>query len=404
MRKTLALLPYVLPRRGCVDGTKLAQYEQAFAGLVGARGAVGFWKGRVAFYAAIRALGLGEGDEIVMPAYTCMVIPAAAHILGARCVYVDIEPQFCTLDPQRLEAAITPRTRAIMIQHTYGWPNVGIERILEIAGSRGIPVLEDCCHALGTRAGSRHVGTFGAAAFFSSQWSKPYTTGLGGLLVVNDAALDEKVRRIRDEEALSPSKRTAAQLAAQNAIHDLLVYPASVTMARYAYRWLTRKNVLTGSTCSTEYTGAPPDYFTRMCEVQAVAGLHELKRTERAVEHRRAIAHWYEEALSNAGWPTWATATDSDVAPLRYPVRVKNKAEVLAAADRSLVELGDWFNRPLHSHLAPQEAYGYRTGMCPHADQAAEQIVNLPVHERIGLHHAQRVIRLLTRVGRQISQ
>jgi dTDP-4-amino-4,6-dideoxygalactose transaminase len=239
------------------------------------------------------------------------------------------------------------------------------------------------------------MGTFGAAAFFSSQWSKPYTTGLGGMLAVNEAELAERVRRLRDEQACTASPATAAQLAAQIIAYESLVFPSGVSAARRAYRWASRRNMVTGSTAPLEYSARPADYFKTMCEVQAAGGLFELQRAEAGIAHRRQVVAWYDEALQNAGWPISPRPAGAEVALIRYPVRVADKPAALAAAERALVELGDWFNRPLHSHLAPQEAFGYCTGMCPQADRAARDIVNLPTHSRITRGYAARAVRFL---------
>jgi dTDP-4-amino-4,6-dideoxygalactose transaminase len=397
MGKVTTLLPYVIPRRGAVVGDKLARYEAAFAAYVGAPHAVGFWKGRVAFAAALKALGLQTGDEIVMPAYTCLVVPAAAQMLGIRCVYVDIEPVYCTPDPAQLMSAVTPRTQAVMIQHTYGWPSAGTKDIQAFCRQRGIALIEDCCHALGTRCHGRHVGTFGDAAFFSSQWSKPYTTGLGGMLVVNNESLAERVRGVREQEACRPAPRVAAQLAAQGILFDLLVFPRTVGWARRTYRWATRRGWITGSTGADDYRTPPPDFLKWMSEAQAAAGLVELSKLEAGVTHRRQVTSWYDELLQERGWPTLAAPLGAEVTLLRYPVRVKNKEAALAEATSQLIELGDWFNQPLHSHLAAQQDFGYRPGMCPHADRAAREIVNLPLHTRIKRRAAEKIVRFLTK-------
>lgn len=395
MPKSLALARYIWPHAGCVTGPKVEAYERAFASAIGARGAVGFWKGRVAFYAALKVLGLGEGDEIIMPAYTCLVVPAAASYLGVVPVYADIEPTWCTLDPDKVARALTPRTKAIMVQHTYGWPSAGLDDVLDFARRKGLPVIEDCCHALGTRWHGRHVGTLGVAGFFSHQWSKPFTTGLGGMLVCNDADFERRVFDLREDQACTASRLTAAQLAVQSIVFDTAVYPKTMAMARRAYRWLSTRSIITGSTAKGEYTGDRRNYFRGMCEVQAAAGLYELSRLDEGIAHRRRLTDWYVEALREAGWPVPPWPVDAEVTLLRFPVRVANKVEALAAAEKEMVEVGDWFVQPLHSYLARQEDFGYQTGMCPEADRAAREIINLPVHGRVNLKHAQRVMDFL---------
>jgi len=395
MLTTVALTQYVLPRQACVDGPKIAQYEKAFADRVGAHYAIGFWKGRVGFYVALKALDVGEGDEVIMPGYTCMVVPAAVKYLGATPVYVDIEPTYCTLDPDKLAGAITSRTKAMMIQHTYGWPSAGLDQVVDIAKRKGVPVLEDCCHTQGTTWKGRHVGNFGVAGFFSSQWSKPFTTGLGGMLVCNDTEFYERVCRIRDEDTSWPSSRTAAQLACQRLVFEAVVYPATMAIARNTYRWLSNHSIVTGSTAKQEYCNMQPDYLKRLCEVQAADGLMELSRLDDAIAHRTRLSAWYRDALAGAGWsvPDWPEGRELPL--LRFPVRVQNKKEALRLSDKYLLEIGDWFIRPLHSHLADQEPFGYRTGMCPEGDRAAREMVNLPVHARVTRRHAGRALKFV---------
>ncbi|MBP7933352.1 MAG: DegT/DnrJ/EryC1/StrS family aminotransferase [Phycisphaerae bacterium] len=395
LSKTRILVKHLLvPNPGGGQET-IEAYERAFAERVGSACCAGFWKGRVAFFAVLKALGIGPGDEVVMPGYTCVAVPAAVRFLGAVPVFVDIEPGYCTLDPDLLAAAITPRTRAVLVQHTYGYPSAGLDRVMGLCRSRSLPVIEDCCHALGTRLGGRHMGTFGAAGFFSTQWSKPYTTGLGGLLVCGDLDLYERVCRLRDAEAVSPSRRSAAQLALQNILHALLVYPWTTAIAREAYRWLTRRGIIAGSTGKVENLHWSPEYFRRMCAVQAAAGLHELGRIAETLEHRRRVTEYYLNALADACWQIPLPAHDAEVALLRVPVRVSNKDEILRIADARRVEIGDWFIRPLHSRLTAQEVFGYVPGQCPQAEKAAREVINLPNHSRVSLRCAKRIVAFL---------
>jgi hypothetical protein len=120
----------------------------AFARWLGVQSAFAFWKGRVAIYAVLRALGVREGDEVIMPGYTCVVAVNPVKYLGAKPVYVDIEPHTFNIDPAGIEAKITPRTRLIMAQHTYGYP-AEIDEIMTIANRHGLLVLEDFCLAVG---------------------------------------------------------------------------------------------------------------------------------------------------------------------------------------------------------------------------------------------------------------
>lgn len=143
-----------------------------------------FWKGRVALYAILKALEIGPGDAVLLPGYTCMVVPIAAVFLGATPVYADVDASSYNVTRDTLEAAWRghngPRPKAVIIQHSYGIP-VEAGPILDWARSEGLAVIEDCAHVLGSSYRGTPCGLLGDAAFFSSQWNKPTTTGLGGV-------------------------------------------------------------------------------------------------------------------------------------------------------------------------------------------------------------------------------
>ena len=127
------------------------------------------------------------GDELprkanmLMPGYTCMVVPSADQYAGLAAIYVDIDPDTFNVNPALLDAAARPDAAALIVQHTYGIP-CDMAAIGDWTSRRGIPSIEDCCHSFGTKTNGRLCGTFGKFAFMSGQWNKPFSTGLGGML------------------------------------------------------------------------------------------------------------------------------------------------------------------------------------------------------------------------------
>ena len=144
----------------------LPTYEESFAAYVGASFAIACWKGRVALYAILKALGVQEGDEVILPGYTCVMAVNPVVYLGATPVYVDIEPDTFNMDPARLEARVSDRTQLIIVQHTYGFP-ADMDAISEIASRRTIPIVDDCCLSLGSRYRRHSVVSCVVAAFRS---------------------------------------------------------------------------------------------------------------------------------------------------------------------------------------------------------------------------------------------
>ena len=138
-------------------------FEEAFAQWFNANKALAFWKGRVALYAVLKAMGIAPGDEVILPGYTCVMDVNPIKYLGAKPVYVDIEPDTFNINVKLMEEKITRNTKAIIAQHTYGFP-CEMDAIMSIAEKNSIQVIEDCCLSLGSEYKGKMVGIFGKAA------------------------------------------------------------------------------------------------------------------------------------------------------------------------------------------------------------------------------------------------
>jgi dTDP-4-amino-4,6-dideoxygalactose transaminase len=177
---------------GELAGTKVREFERAFAAYQQARHGVCVVNGTAALQIALRALGVRAGDEVITTSYTFIATPNAALSLGATPVFADIDPDTFLLDPAAIEAAITERTRAIIPVHLFG-AACDMDAIRAIARRRGLRVLEDACQAWGAEWNGRRVGALGDIGAFSFQSSKNINAGEGGILVTNDDALEELV-------------------------------------------------------------------------------------------------------------------------------------------------------------------------------------------------------------------
>ena len=156
-----------------------------------------FARGRVALYAILRAIDIRPGDEVILPAFTCVAVPNAVLYAGARPVWADIDPETLCLDPAAAAALVTPRTRAILAQNTFGL-SADMDALGAVAATVGATLIDDCTHGLGGTWHGRPNGATAPLAFFSTQWSKPISTGLGGFAIARDA---EAAARLRDLEA-----------------------------------------------------------------------------------------------------------------------------------------------------------------------------------------------------------
>lgn len=352
-------------------------------------------KGRVGLYAGLLAMNLPRGSKVIMPGYTCMVVPLAVQAAELEPVYVDIDPSTYNLDLGLLEQAMASDTTALIVQHTYGIP-CDMPVIQPSAASRRIPIIEDCCHTFGARVRGQLCGRLGAFAFMSGQWNKPFSTGLGGILLVNDPSLAERVHRIVREKAHQPGLLRNLMLRIQIAAFELLVKPRTAARITRLYRALTKYGLVIGSSSAKELRGTLPErYFSTMAACQIRKGIREMGRIEENIRHRTRLSVLYSQRLPELGFAPVEAVCQSEVPLLRYPVRVANKKEVLEAAVRRGVEIGSWFEVPLHPEGTRMEDFGYRLGSCPESEAACREVVNLPTHMKVSEATASKTLQFL---------
>ena len=351
-----------------------------------------FWRGRVALYAILKSLGIGPGDSVLVPGFTCFAVPAAVIFAGARPLYVDIDRDTFNISPSALQSIWNEHAgeniKAILIQHTYGLP-ANLVPIIAWAGEHGIATIEDCAHAWGSRYRDHggewmDVGTAGDAAFFSSQWTKPVSTGLGGWAAAHDPVLALRLRRFYESECLAPSPTETAALAVQVAVRGMFSSSWAHWTARSVYQRLYRRGLAVGTSTPAELQGKmPPRFAKRMSAFQRWLLRKRLAKTS-IQTRRRDLKSFYDAALQTAGLPTFHIPSYADPVLLRYPVRVRNKKQALAEAERRRIEIGDWYAHPvdLPEGLAA-DVFAYRQGMCPEGERAAREVVNLPMHSSV---------------------
>jgi dTDP-4-amino-4,6-dideoxygalactose transaminase len=338
----------------------------------------------VALYAILRAMGIKANDEIILPGFTCVVVPNAITYLGATPVYVDINPATFNIDANSIEEKITDRTKVIIAQHTFGIP-AEMDRIGEIARKYDLYIIEDSCHAIGSKYRQQEVGTFGDAAFFSSQWSKPLTTGLGGWAQINNEHLRKNMEELYPG-CIEPSMREELMLRMQYLTYSILFKPSLFWFIQETYRLLSRAGLVIGSSSNEELECSMPAGFDKkMAGWQRKLLEKKLSGIAEVNAHRRWVASLYGQKFKEIGIKTIELSDDYDPVFLRYPILVRNKEKALAEARKKKIEIGDWFLSPVHPNLMGWEKVGYQEGMCPHAENACKSIINLPTHERINV-------------------
>jgi len=233
-------------------GKFIEEFESSFAKYIGVKYGIATSNGTAALHLALAALNIGEGDEVIVPDLTFAATINAVIYTGAKPVIVDINPDYWCIDPDKLEKAITPNTKAIIPVHLYGHP-CDMEAVMEIAAKHDLHVIEDAAEAHGAEYRGKKVGSFGHISCFSFYGNKIITTGEGGMCLTNDEELAERIKILRDH-GMNPKKRYW---------HDVV------------------------------------GFNYRMTNLQAALGLAQLGKIERFVERKRRIAKIYAEELSS---------------------------------------------------------------------------------------------------------
>jgi perosamine synthetase len=177
-----AVLRRLLGGHSLHDGPYVEAYRRELSRYLGVKHVYTYGAGRMAMYALLKAMNLDEDDEIIMPGYNCIVIPNAIRFAGLKPVYVDISEDDFNIDPDRIEAALTRRTKALVVQHTFGIAG-DMDALSDLSRRKGLPLIEDCAHALGGMLDGRQLGTIAYAGFYSTEATKMFSTEKGGILV-----------------------------------------------------------------------------------------------------------------------------------------------------------------------------------------------------------------------------
>lgn len=342
-----------------------------------------YWKGRVGLYALLKAMGIGKGDDVLLPAFTCVVVPNAILYLGARPVYVDVNPNTFLPDLDQIKRGITKDTRCILVQNTFGLSHQ-VDEICAFARENNIYTIEDCTHGFGGTFKGKPNGSFSDAAFYSTQWNKPFSTGVGGFVFLRNTDLREDLEEV-NKELLPVSHQKNFSLSVLIFLKKYLINDFTYWPLLKLYRFLSKTGLVIGSSSSTEVssTKMPSDFFTASSKVQHREGLKALKQLPAQLELRRENAMKINDWMRENG----KTHVDEAFIPnhsfLLYPVRCTDKMVFKEKATKANVQLGDWFNSLLHPVQGSLVPWGIPDEMeFPVAFSMSKKILNLPTDDK----------------------
>jgi len=354
------------------DPAAVARFESEFARWNGSREAFAFASGRESLSAIVRALEMEPGDEVIVPGYTCVVVPNALEFEGVRPVFADIELETFGLDVTRLDRHVGPRTRAVLIHHLYGLVCRDYLALLDYARRRGLRVIEDCAQATGAALDGIRVGNRGDAAFYSFEQSKVMTTFQGGMAVSADAGVAGRLARCRDRAR--ERGRAETQRVLRNLVLNFHLYKDGGRWWRGDWMQLRWGGERVQTTTAAENRGERPEgYGARLPAVLAAIGSNQLRKIDFYNERRRKHAQRWDQWCDENGFDRARVLPGSTPVFLRYPVlaRAELKRDRSWARRRLGVELGVWFVS--HAHPSDRPVQG-----CPRAADAVERCINFP--------------------------
>ena len=337
-----------------------------------------YWKGRVGLYAILKAFNIQEGDEVILPAFTCVVVPNAVFYCGATPVYVDIDKSTLNTTLAQVKAKITTKTKVIIVQNTFGLSSE-VAKIAEFAKENNILTIEDCTHGFGGTYNGKPNGSYCDAAFYSTQWNKPFSTGIGGFAVMHNAAYLNTFCEV-NSKLNTPSRKDRYVLASLIQAKKYLLHDSTYWMALNLYRKLSKSGVVVGSSKGEELTGIkmPEDYFLRAVKVQEKVGTKALKYLPRVLERRRATGKVYNDYFKENGYWHYQEEDIKNHGFLNYPVFVKDKELFKRQAEQAKIRLGDWFLSPIHPVLEDFQQWQIAPDDFPNANMISKHILNLP--------------------------
>jgi perosamine synthetase len=337
-------------------GPKLEEFERDVAEYAGAKHAVAVNSGTSGLHLCVRAIGLKAGDEVITTPFSFI---ASANVLlyeNAIPVFVDIDPQTLNTDANKIEAAITKKTKAIMVVHVFGRPSP-MREIRKIADKYKLKIIEDACEAIGAEVETKKVGNIGDCGVFAFYPNKQITTGEGGIIVTDNEAIAKQSRMLRNQGRDIESE------------------------------WF-------------EHTALGYNY--RLSDINCAIGIEQLKRLETILHQRETAARKYHERLKN-NRNLILPETDTPDGRISWFVYVVRLNENFTRAQRDLI-IGEMQKKgigcgryfaPIHLQPLYVEKFGYKTGDFPNAERAAERVIALPFFNRITDAQIEEVCRTL---------
>jgi len=346
--------------------------------------------GRSCLLLILEALNVKKDDEIIVQGFTCNAVINPILKTNARPVYVDIDDDL-NIDIKKIEKKITKKTKAIIVQHTFGMPGK-IKEIKKICEKYDLFLIEDCAHALGAKYDNKYCGTFGDISFFSFGRDKVISSVYGGMIGINNLKLKEKVEK-EYEKLKYPDRKWVNKQLMHPIIMNLFVLPLYnfFNVGKIILELSIRLKILSKSVSSPEYKGELPDYFPkRMPNSLAKLANNQFNKLDKFNNHRRKIAKYYKKNIGGI------FDINDGAIYLKYPILVNGGDEIIKEFNKFNIMLEDGWRKKV---IAPPKTdlckMNYTKGECKTAEEISNKILILPTHINITEDIAEKIVYLL---------
>ncbi|MFA6426841.1 MAG: aminotransferase class I/II-fold pyridoxal phosphate-dependent enzyme [Candidatus Magasanikbacteria bacterium] len=334
--------------------------------------AVTFDSGRTALQKSLEALEIEKGDEVLVQAYTCMVVSNAIHFAMGTPVYVDILHDY-TMDPEDLKNKITSKSKVLIIQHTFGQA-AHVDKLVAIAQEHGLKIIEDCAHSLGATYKGKLTGTFGDIGMFSFGSDKVISCIRGGATITSDSSLGEKLQKLSDGLPLTRRLKVIQYLITIPffaAGKPLYKFGGKIFLAVCKYLNVTGRIMYEKEKRGESVKGYP----SKLPQALAVLLLSQLDSLKSFNEHRKSIAHiFFSHVMHKKVLPE----DYPEHIFLRFPLQVSNIKELHRESKRRGILLGNWYDTVIAPKDCDISKSGYILGSCPRAEKMSSNSINLP--------------------------
>ncbi|MDA1169453.1 MAG: DegT/DnrJ/EryC1/StrS family aminotransferase [bacterium] len=351
--------------------------------------------GRQALFDLMRSYSITKGDEVIVQAFTCIAVPEPILWTGATPIYADIAKDSYSFDPEDVKKKITQRTKAIIVQHTFGIPGP-IEEIVALAKEHNIIVIEDCALALGVLHNGKMLGTFGDAAILSFGRDKCISSIYGGAVITKDIHRTKTLQAMQNARQLPPKKWVLQQLFHVVLFAFVLPIYFWYGMGKALLVLAQKLHLISRAYSVEERKGKRPDHIDySYSPALGLLLLKQLEKLDAMNTRRQEIVSRYEKELSV---PTPGVGNVC-LPLLRYPVQVDNPREILLDAKVHNMLLGDWYDAPLVPGSASMANFQYEKGSCPVSEETAKHIINLPTYASLTDTQVTSIIAFMNQYG-----